>query len=132
VTITTPETTIDTFLANVQGDHGELPWADDAVLDAVVPNWRLSVSGADRIARQFREWFADPGELEETRRHETATGAILEFTVTWIEGGVPHAARQVHVLDLDADGRVSHDAMWCGGRWPAHLLAEMEAARHAG
>ena len=120
------------FLANVQGDHDEQPWADDAVLDATVPNWRLSVSGANKIANQFRVWFADPGTLEEVRCHQIETGAVLEFTVNWIEDGIPHAARQVHVLDLDTEGRVTHDHMWCGGRWPAHLLAQMGAASHAG
>jgi hypothetical protein len=46
--------------------------------------------------------------------------------------GVPHAARQAHVLELDGEGRIAHDHMWCGGRWPATLLAEMEAASNAG
>jgi hypothetical protein len=39
----------------------------------------------------------------------TATGEVVEFTLSW--------------------GR---DHMWCGGRWPATLLAEMEAANNAG
>ncbi len=28
-----------------------------------------------------------------------------------------------------ADGRITADTAFCGGRWPASLLAEMEAAR---
>src|SRR5436190_10021086 len=124
-TITNAQNALDTFFANVRGDHGQQPWADDAVLDAVLPNWRLSVWGADRIASQFRAWFADPATLEEVHRHETESGAILEFTVNWVEDGVPHAARQIHVLELDAEGRVNHDRMWCGGRWPAQLLAQI-------
>lgn len=130
--MTTTTTAIDTFLATVRGDHRHHPWSDTAVLDPVVPGWRLTVEGSDTISAQFRKWFADPGTLEEVRRHDIATGEVVEFTVTWTENGVPHAARQVHVLDLDPDGRIAHDSMWCGGRWPAALLAEMEAARDAG
>jgi len=29
------------------------------------------------------------------------------------------------------DGRISLDRVWCGGRWPASLLAEMEAVTMA-
>jgi hypothetical protein len=122
---------IETFLATICGDHREQPWTDDAVLDAVVPGWRFSVSGADAIGAQFRSWFRDPGTLEEVRRHSTDTSEVVELTVSWVEGGVPHAARQVHVLDLTETGRIARDRMWCGGRWPARLLAEMEAARDA-
>jgi hypothetical protein len=127
----TTATAIDDFLAIVSGDHGAHPWSDDAVVDAVVPGWRMAITGAAAIDRQLRSWFADPGTLEELRRHPIPTGEIVEFTVTWVENGVPHAARQLHVLDLDDAGRIVHDAMWCGGRWPAQLLAEMEAARDA-
>lgn len=130
--MSTTTSAVDTFLEAIRGDHDATPWADDAVLDAVVPGWRFSVAGAGAIADQFRSWFRDPGTLEELRRHPTATGEVIELTVTWIEDGVPHAARQVHVLDFDDAGRIAHDGMWCGGRWPAQLLAQMEAARDAG
>ena len=43
-------------------------------------------------------------------------------------GGVRHAAHQVHLLTVDGD-RITRDTVFCGGRWPAALLAEMEAAR---
>jgi hypothetical protein len=125
-------TAVDGFLAAVCGDHHHEPFTDNAVLDAVVPGWRFSLAGASAIDRQFREWFRDPATLEELRRQRTPNGEIVEFTVTWVEDGVPHAARQVHVLDLDDGGRISRDNMWCGGRWPAQLLAKMEAARDAG
>lgn len=129
----TPATTIDRFLAAVCGDHESGPiWADDAEVDAVVPGWRFTLAGPDQIGAQLRRWYRDPGELEEVRRHVVAGGEVIELTVTWVEGGVPHAARQVHVLELDADGRIHRDRMWCGGRWPAELLAKMEAAGNAG
>ena len=132
MTTTTTTTAVDGFLATVRGDHQPDIWADDAVVDAVVPGWRMTVTGRDAIDRQLRTWFADPGELEELRRHAIDGGEIVELTVTWVEGGIPHAARQVHVLELDGDGRITNDHMWCGGRWSAALLAKMEAARDAG
>jgi hypothetical protein len=66
--------------------------------------------------------------LEERERHHTPTGAVLGYTVTWTESGVPSASRQVHVPTIDCD-RVSRDQFWCGGHWSAPLLAEMEAGR---
>jgi hypothetical protein len=132
VNVTTTATSISSFLDAVRGDHGSTPWAEDATLDAVVPGWRFSLRGADRLDAQFRTWFAHPGELEEVRRFRTDAGEVVEFTVAWIEDGVPFAARQVHVLDIDGDGRITRDNMWCGGRWPAELLAKMEAAGNAG
>jgi len=129
---TTTSTSIDLFLASICGRHDPGCWAPDAVLDAVVPGWRFTTTGGAAVEAQFRAWFGDPGELEELRRHATAGGEVVELTVTWVEHGVPHAARQVHVLELDRSGRIVHDDMWCGGRWPATLLAEMEAAGDAG
>jgi hypothetical protein len=131
-TTTSTSTAIDRFLASICGDHDDSGWAPEAVLDAVVPGWRFTTRGAAAVEAQFREWFRDRGELEELRRHATAGGEVVELTVTWVENGVPHAARQVHVLELDGRGRIVHDDMWCGGRWPATLLAEMEAAGDAG
>jgi hypothetical protein len=43
---------------------------------------------------------------------------------------VPHAAHHVHIITV-AGGRIVADTVMCGGRWPASLLAEMEAAASA-
>jgi hypothetical protein len=131
-TTTTTATSIDRFLGSVCGRHEPDCWAPDAVLDAVVPGWRFSTTGAAAVDAQFRAWFRDPGTLEELRRQVTAGGEVVELTLTWVENGIPHAARQVHVLELDGEGRIARDHMWCGGRWPATLLAQMEAAGNAG
>lgn len=125
---TTVGTAVDRLLAVVVGGKpGTDIFTETAELDATVPEWRFSLTG-DAIGRQFGKWFANPGELEELQRHSTPTGEVLTYTVTWIEGGVPHAARQAHVLTIE-DDRITRDQFWCGGRWPAPLLAEMEAAR---
>ena len=128
-TTTTTTTAVDRLLAVVRG--GE-PGADlftaSAELDATVPGWRFGVTG-DAIGEQLRKWFTDPGEIEELERHVTPTGEVVAYTGSWVvEGEVPAAARQVHVLTISED-RITRDQFWCGGRWPAPLLAEMEAAR---
>ncbi len=133
MTTVTSSPAIDHFLARIRGEHdGPSPWARGAVLDAVVPGWRFSVCGDEAIRRQIRAWFRDPGTLEELRRHSIAAGEVIELSVSWVEDGVPHAARQIHVLELDPDGHIARHDMWCGGRWPATLLAEMEAGSDAG
>jgi hypothetical protein len=105
-------------------------FADDAELDATVPQWRFAVRGAERVRAQLAHWFRDRGRFEELRRTVLPDGELVEFTLAWNERGVPHAAHQAHVLRIDAEGRIASDRMWCGGRWPASLLAEMaEAAR---
>lgn len=130
MTTATATTAVDRLLEVVAATRpvGDDVYAPDAELDAVVPGWRFPVRGAERIGDQLAEWFQHPGTLEELERHATPHGEVLTYTVTWEEAGVPHAARHVHVLTIE-DDRIVRDQLWCGGRWPAPLLAEMEAAR---
>jgi hypothetical protein len=101
-------------------------FADDAVLDATVPNWRFVVRGGSAICREFAKWYGHPGRFEELRRTPLPDGELLEYTLSWIEEEVLHKSHQAHHLTV-ADGRIIADTVWCGGRWPATLLAEMEA-----
>ncbi len=48
--------------------------------------------------------------------------------ITWTEDGIPHLTHQAHVFTFVDGGRILGDTMFCGGRWSADLLAEMEAA----
>ncbi|MGQ0618013.1 MAG: hypothetical protein ACT4PW_13665 [Acidimicrobiia bacterium] len=125
--------TVDRFLVAVASGNGLPPelYAAGAELDAVVPNWRLGASGGGAISSVYGSWFAHPGAFDELSRRSTATGEVVEYTLSWVEDGVAHAARHVHVLDLDDAGRIVRDHVWCGGRWPEPLLAQIEAARHA-
>ena len=104
-------------------------WAPDATLDATVPNWRFRVAGADAIRAEYARWFADPGHFDELRRCTVEDGEaeVIEYTLSWSEHGVPHAAHHMHLLTV-RDGLIVADTAFCGGRWPAALLAEMEAA----
>ena len=107
-------------------------FAETADLDATVPNWRFGTHGAGAIRTELARWYADQGHFEEVRRSVMAGGELVEFTLCWEEQGVPHACHQVHVLTIEG-GKIASDRAWCGGRWPASLLAEMgEAARAAG
>ena len=120
---------VEEFLDGVEG--AAIPaevFCADVVLDATVPNWRFSVHGAEAVRAELAKWYADPGRFEAIRRHPLAGGELVEFTLRWEEAGVPHACHQAHLLEV-RDGLVAADTVWCGGRWPAPLMAEMEAAQ---
>ncbi len=127
----TASTVIGEFLNAIQG--AAIPgcdvWSPDATLDATVPNWRLRADGPDAIRAEYARWFADPGHFDELRRCPLGDGAgeVVEYTLSWSENGVPHAAHHMHLLQV-RDGLIVADTVMCGGRWPAALLAEMEAA----
>jgi hypothetical protein len=126
LTITTPST-LDRLLEAVRSGAG-VPadlFAPDAELDATVPGWRFHQRGAEPVAAQYSQWFADPATFEELDRHAFPGGAVITYLLAWEEGGVPHAARHCHVLRLDEAGRITTDQFFCGGRWDAALLAEM-------
>jgi hypothetical protein len=123
-------TAIDAFLdavATGAGIPAEL-YAPDAVLDATVPNWRLHRHGPAAIAGEYTGWFVNPAEMEELTRWPTGGGEVVRYLLAWTEGGVPHAAHHCHQLVLDGEGRIASDTVFCGGRWPAGLMAEMAAA----
>lgn len=120
---------IDRFLAGLVDPAAQTRdvYTDDAVLDATVPHWRFKQRGARAFAAQVAHWFADPATFEEITRTPLPDGELVELTIAWVENGIPHAAHQTHRLTLAGD-RIAHDTMFCGGRWPASLLAEMEEA----
>jgi hypothetical protein len=124
---------VERFLTAIE--HGEPTqfetlYAPTACLDATVPGWRFALQGPAAIAAEYGRWFAHHGRFEELQRRPTADGEVVTYVLDWEEQGVPHAAHHCHVLTV-SDGHIVADQVWCGGRWPAALLAEMEAARHA-
>jgi hypothetical protein len=127
----TTATTVDAMLDAIRSGEG-IPttlYAADAILDATVPNWRFSVEGPEAIASEYARWFADPAVTEELERFPTHDGEVVRYLLSWRQHGVPHAAHHTHVLTLDSEGRISKDVVFCGGRWDAALLAQMEEAR---
>lgn len=128
--MTTTTHPVDRLLAEIGAGAGITPdtWSEDALLDATVPHWRFERSGAAAVAAELSGWYQQPTTVEAAVRRPIPGGEALELDLAWVEDGVPHAAHQVHLLALDGD-RISADTVFCGGRWPASLLAEMEAAR---
>ena len=122
-------TVVDRFLDAVRS--GRIPdcdvWATDAVLDATVPHWRFHRHGPEAIRATYAEWFADPGTFEQLERHPVEGGEVVRYLLVWDEDDVPHTAHHSHFLTIVED-RVTADIVLCGGRWPAALMAEMEAA----
>lgn len=103
-------------------------WASGVRLDATVPRWRFHRHGVEGLKEIYREWFADPGEFETLRRIPIPGGEVVDYLLAWSEDGVPHTAHHLHVIEVEDDLIVA-DTVMCGGRWPAGLMAEMEAAR---
>ena len=119
-------TVTDRFLAGIVA--GSVPadvFSEGATFDATVPNWRFSINGGEAIQAQLSTWYADPGRFEALCRTRLPDGELVEFTLTWIEDGVPHTCHQAHILEL-SDNRIVADTAFCGGRWPAPLVAEMK------
>jgi len=102
-------------------------FAADAVFDATVPHWRFATIGAPAIGAELAKWYKDPATIDNVVRRPITGGAALELEFSWEDEGVPHAAHQLHVLIVDGS-TITRDTVWCGGRWGAELLAEMEAA----
>jgi len=125
--------TVERYLAAIQGAamEGCDVLSPDVTLDATVPNWRFTVRGDAAVRAELARWYAHAGSFEELTRTPLPTGELVEFTLLWDEDGVPHAAHQAHVVEV-GDGRITRDRVWCGGRWPATLLAEMEEAARVG
>jgi hypothetical protein len=121
---------IDLLLAEITEGAGISTdaWTDDALLDATVPHWRFECAGAEAVSAQLSTWYDATITIDSAVRRPMPDGEVVELDLSWVEGGVPHAAHQVHVFTVDG-GRISRDTVFCGGRWSAALLAEMEAAR---
>jgi len=120
---------VGAFLAGIEG--AALPediFCDDIVLDATVPNWRFQVQGAGAVRDELGRWYADLGRFEELRRNRIDGGELVEFTLSWHEVGVPHTCHQAHILMVRED-RIASDTVFCGGRWPEALLAQMDQAQ---
>jgi hypothetical protein len=120
---------VERFLAAIEGATIATcdTFAEAMVLDATVPNWRFTVRGAPAVRDELARWYAHPGRFDALTRTPLPTGELIEFTLSWEEDGVPHAVHQAHVVEVH-DDRIELDRVWCGGRWPAALLAEMAEA----
>ena len=122
-------TAIDRHLAAIETGTapGEDVFADDVLLDATVPNWRFRLLGEARVRKQIERWFSCPGQFDTIERTPLADGELVRFELSWMENGNPYACHQMHRITVDGD-RIVGVTLFCGGKWPAALLAEMEEA----
>jgi hypothetical protein len=122
---------IDRFTAAIEGatiQDARDVFADDALLDATVPNWRFAVRGRDGVSKELAGWYADPGQFESlTRTDLPGRATLVQFVLTWEEQGEPHMCHQAHLIEHQ-DDRITLDRVWCGGRWDSALMAQMAEA----
>lgn len=126
-----PTRAVDRFIDAIRGatfGTAEGIYDPAVLLDATVPGWRFKVTGDHAVRSEYGRWFAAPAEFVEIHRHLTANGEVVEYYINWTEDDVTHGAHHAHVLTVDtATDRITEDHVFCGGRWPAPLLAEMNA-----
>lgn len=128
---TTATTAVDRFLDAIRdasiAEATDI-YSSSVVLDATVPGWRFLLRGQEAARAEYGRWFAAPGEFTELCRHATDSGEVVEYFLTWTEDNVIHGAHHAHVLTVEpVTDRITEDHVFCGGRWPAPLLAEMNA-----
>jgi len=120
---------IDQFVAAVEsaGFTSSDFFAEDAVLDVTIPDWRFTVRGADAICRELAAWLPGRTNIDEIHRFAMLGGEAVELSLSWEAARIPYACHQLHLIQLK-DGLIAEDKAWCGGHWPADLLAEMAGA----
>ena len=102
-------------------------YAEDAILDATVPNWRFQAVGPQAIKAEYAKWFADPATFVALERIPVPEGELVMYEHEFVHDGVRHRGHHAHHLVV-REGKIASDTVWCGGKWPEPLLNEMAAA----
>ena len=102
-------------------------YADDAVLDATVPNWRLHAVGQQAIKAEYTKWFSSPATFVALERVPVPDGELVMYEHEWVQDGVRHRGHHAHHLVV-RDPKIASDTVWCGGKWAEPLLNDMAAA----
>ena len=105
-------------------------YADDAILDATVPNWRFQAVGPQAIRAEYAKWFSDPATFVALERIPVPDGELVIYEHEWVQDGVRHRGHHAHRFVVRA-GKIASDTVWCGGRWSEPLLNDMAAAARA-
>lgn len=102
-------------------------YADDAILDANVPDWRFQIKGGDEVAKKFLdpEWWIGGSVATIGRTTLTARGAAFELESRFDRNGGEWLSRNLHILEFD-DGLITRHTMYCTGDWNPETIA-----RHA-
>jgi hypothetical protein len=99
-------------------------YAPDAQLDATVPGWRFRAIGETAIKAEYAKWFAHPATFVDIERLPVDDGEVITYELEWSEDGVRHRGHHAHRFTL-ANGKITSEKVWCGGRWPEPLLQRM-------
>ena len=127
-----PAAVVDRFRAGIEsGAMSGGVFSDDGGLDGTVPNWRFQLRGGEAVRAELARWYDDPGHFLDLQRTPMSGGELVEFTLSWLEEGLPRRCHQAHILRVAGD-RVAMDTAFCGGRWTADLIEEMEMANAQG
>jgi hypothetical protein len=102
-------------------------YAEDAVLDATVPNWRFHAVGPQAIKAAYTQWFSDPATFVALDRIPVPDGELVIYEHEWFQGAVRHRGHHAHYLVV-REGKIASDTVWCGGKWPEPLLNDIAAA----
>lgn len=93
---------IDQFVAAVEsGGFTSLNvFADDAILDVTIPDWRFTVRGAAAIRRELATWLPGRTNIEEIHRFPMSGGEAVELSLSWEAAGIAYACHQLHLRNV--------------------------------
>lgn len=86
------------------GDHSTIPtlYADGALFDINVPEWRYQLRGPESIRQQLDEWHPQPPELVDGKQRQTPWSTVVELAL-WEGDGHELYSRSIHLLDIGDD-----------------------------
>lgn len=116
------------FRTMVAGDHEVIPelYADHALLDVNLPEWRYQLRGSEAIRRQLDEWHPAAPHLVEWNEQATEHGILVALAL-WEGDDHELYSRSLHELDI-SNGRVTRHAMYCIGNLSKETHATVSAA----
>lgn len=111
-------------------DSGLVPtvYADDALLDSNVPEWRFQRKGTGEIADQYRSWASELSDLSLAafNAQEVPWGFVVELEQRFRSDGDDCLSRQLHVLTV-RDGKLAEHTFYCTGVWGSDAIKRQAA-----
>ena len=126
---TEPKAVVERFRsALASGDHSSFfeIYAEDAIFDVNLPEWRFQLQGPDSIRGQYDEWHPEAPNLVEWRERATDRGVLVELAL-WEGDGHNLYSRSLHDLEIEGD-RITRHVMYCTGDWTKEALTEAAAS----
>lgn len=121
---------VSTLVAGLRDGIDVAPlYAEDAILDANVPDWRFQLKGAREIAAKVAEpdWWPRASSPVVERTTVAGDTIVFELCTTFPRDGGTWLSRNAHILALDADGRIARHTMYCTGDWSPEQIVRQAA-----